>query len=380
MKREFRMKAAALAIAVGGLFGAALAEAQSANEIFVPVLVYRTGPYAPNGIPWADGFVDYLKLVNARDGGVNGVKIAFEECETGYATDRGVECYERLKSKHPVAFSPLSTGITYALTDKVYNDHIVLITAGYGRADSVDGAVFKWNFPMMGTYWDGADILVQHVKKKGSLKGKKIALVYHDSPYGKEPIPVLEELAKKEGFELIKLPVTHPGVEQKATWLQIRQQRPDYVFLWGWGVMNSTAIKEAIAVGYPRLQMYGVWWAAAEPDVLPAEMAAKGYNGGEQPADPQGHDQVPLRQGAGHRRQAGGGGAGPLQPGHALGDAHCRVDPRGAGQVRQARRHGRGSALGRRASHPRQGAHQGAGRRGDHAADAHLLHGPRRVA
>jgi branched-chain amino acid transport system substrate-binding protein len=178
-----------------------------------------------------------------------------------------------------VAFSPLSTGITYALTDKVPADHIVLVTAGYGRADSVDGSVFKWNFPMMGTYWDGADILVQHVKKKGPIKGKKIALVYHDSPYGKEPIPVLEELAKREGFELLKLPVTAPGVEQKSTWLQVRQQRPDYVFLWGWGVMNSTAIKEAISVSYPRLQIYGVWWAAAEPDVTPAEMAAKGYNG-----------------------------------------------------------------------------------------------------
>jgi branched-chain amino acid transport system substrate-binding protein len=68
-------------------------------------------------------------------------------------------------------------------------------------------------------------------------------------------------------------------VEQKATWLQIRQQRPDYVFLWGWGVMNSTSIKEAIAVSYPRLQMYGVWWSSAEPDVTPAEMASKGYNG-----------------------------------------------------------------------------------------------------
>jgi len=277
MKLAFRSKAgAALALAAGM---AAFDAAAQANEIFVPALVYRTGAYAPNGVPWADGFVDYLKLVNERDGGVNGIKIATEECETGYATDRGVECYERFKSRKPVAISPLSTGITYALTDKVPNDHIVLITAGYGRADSVDGAVFKWNFPMMGTYWDGADILVQHVKKKGSLKGKKIALVYHDSPYGKEPIPVLEELAKKEGFTLLKLPVTHPGVEQKATWLQIRQQRPDYVFLWGWGVMNSTAIKEAIAVSYSRSQIYGVWWAAAEPDVTPAEMAAKGYNG-----------------------------------------------------------------------------------------------------
>ncbi len=277
MKRNW--KVAAMALAAAGGLGAALDAAAQANEIFVPALVYRTGAYAPNGVPWADGFVDYLKLVNERDGGVNGVKIAYEECETGYATDRGVECYERFKSRKPVAFSPLSTGITYALTDKVDNDHIVLITAGYGRADSVDGSVFKWNFPMQGTYWDGADILVQHVKTKGPLKGKKIALVYHDSPYGKEPIPVLEALAKREGFTLLKLPVTHPGVEQKATWLQIRQQRPDYVFLWGWGVMNSTAIKEAISVSYPRLQMYGVWWAAAEPDVLPAEQAAKGYNG-----------------------------------------------------------------------------------------------------
>ena len=67
------------------------AQAQ-AKEQFVPVLSYRTGPYAPNGTPWANGFVDYLKLVNTK-GGINGVKIAYEECETGYDTARSVECY-----------------------------------------------------------------------------------------------------------------------------------------------------------------------------------------------------------------------------------------------------------------------------------------------
>jgi branched-chain amino acid transport system substrate-binding protein len=278
MKRWMQQMMLAGAVAAG-LAAAVPVAAQSDKEIYVPVLVYRTGAYAPNGVPWANGFVDYLKLVNARDGGVNGVKIAFDECETAYATDRGVECYERMKSKKPVGFNPLSTGITFALSEKVAADKTVLFTTGYGRSESVDGSVFAWNFPLMGTYWTAADILVQHVAKKGNLKGKKIALVYHDSPFGKEPIPVLEEHAKKHGFELVKLPVTHPGIEQKSQWLQIRQQRPDYVFLWGWGVMNSTAIKEAIAVSYPRLQMYAVWWAAAEPDVLPAEMAAKGYNG-----------------------------------------------------------------------------------------------------
>ena len=259
----------------------AMAGPAAADEMFVPMLTYRTGAYAPNGIPFTDGFSDYLKLVNQRDGGVNGIKLTFEECETEYKTDRSVECYERLKSKNPVAINPLSTGATFALTEKAPGDKIPLFTTGYGRADSADGSVFQWNFPLLGTYWDAADILVQHLakKEKGNLKGKKIALVYHDSPYGKEPIPLLEERAKVLGFELIKLPVTHPGVEQKATWLQIRQSRPDYVILWGWGVMNSAAIKEAVGVGYPRSKMYGVWWAAAEPDVLPAGDTAAGFNG-----------------------------------------------------------------------------------------------------
>ena len=275
---------ALIASAVAAALGSSAALAQ-AKEQFFPVLVYRTGAYAPNGVPYANGFVDYLKLINARDGGINGVKITWEECETGYATDRGVECYERLKGKGPTgatAFHPMSTGVTFALTDKSFNDKIPILTPGYGRADSADGTVFGWNFPLGGSYWSAADMLLQHVgKKEGGLdrlKGKKIALVYHDSPYGKEPIALLQERAKMHGYDLLLLPVTHPGVEQKATWLQIRQQRPDYVFLWGWGVMNSTSIKEAVATGYPREKMYGVWWSGAEPDVTPAGDGAKGYN------------------------------------------------------------------------------------------------------
>ncbi|GCL65722.1 ABC transporter substrate-binding protein [Pseudaquabacterium pictum] len=252
-----------------------------AKEQFFPLLVYRTGAYAPNGVPFANGMQDYLKYINAK-GGINGVKAAFEECETGYATDKGVECYERLKGKGATVFQPLSTGITFALTDKAPGDKIPLITAGYGRADSVDGLSFKWNFPLLGTYWTAADILIQHLAKKeggfDKLKGKKIALVYHDSPFGKEPIALLQERSKLHGFDLQLLPVAHPGVEQKATWLQVRQSRPDFLLLWGWGVMNSAALKEAVATGYPREKMYGVWWSGAEPDVKDVGANAKGYN------------------------------------------------------------------------------------------------------
>ena len=277
--RKFVLNASLLATAALSA-GAAMAQAK---EQFFPLLSYRTGAYAPNGIPWANGKQDYIKLINARDGGVNGVKLTFEECETNYATDRGVECYERLKSRPGVAlFDPQSTGITFALTDKAQADKIPLLTLGYGLSVAQDGLAFRYNFPLMGSYWTGADILIQHLAKKeggwDKLRGKKIALVYHDSPFGKEPIPLLQEREKMHGFQLSLIPVTAPGVEQKAAWLQVRQQRPDYVLLWGWGVMNSTSLKEAQATGYPRDKMYGVWWAGAEPDVKDVGEGAKGYN------------------------------------------------------------------------------------------------------
>jgi len=275
--------AATLAVAALAGVGTPSAAFAQAKEQFFPLLVYRTGAYAPNGTPWANGKQDYLKMINARDGGVNGVKLTWEECEYGYATDRGVECYERLKSHAGVAlFEPQSTGVTFALTDKAPGDKMPLLTVGYGLSAAQDGFAFKWNFPIMGSYWTGADIIMQTIAKKeggfDKLKGKKIALVYHDSPFGKEPIPLLQERAKLNGFELQLIPVTAPGAEQKAAWLQIRQSKPDYVLLWGWGIMNSTAIKEAQATGYPRDKMYGVWWAGAEPDVKDVGEGAKGYN------------------------------------------------------------------------------------------------------
>lgn len=281
MKRLNQALAAVL-VAAGGVMASGGAFAQ-ATEQYMPVLSYRTGPYAPNGVPIADGIVDYLKLVNER-GGINGVKLLIEECETGYDTARSVECYERLKSKNGGAtvIQPWSTGATFALTEKAPVDKVSLVTLGYGRSESADGLAFKWNFPLAGNYWVAADAIVQAIGKRegglAKLKGKKIAFIYHDSPYGKEPIPLLQERARMQGFDLQLLPVAAPGVEQKATWLQIRKDRPDYVIMWGFGVMNSTALKEAQATGYPRDKMYGSWWAGAEPDTRDVGEAAKGYN------------------------------------------------------------------------------------------------------
>ncbi len=280
---KLRQLTAAVLVAAAGIMAVATPAIAQEKVQFFPSLTGRTGPVAPNATPFANGYWDYMKLVNER-GGINGVKTLVEECETAYATDRGVECYERLKGKHGGAtvFQPLSTGITFALTEKVPGDKIPLITSGYGRSDSADGNMFKWNFPLIGHYWVAGDTVLQHVAKQAGgwdkLKGKKIGVVYHDSPFGKELLPIINERAAMHGFTILPFPVAAPGVEQGATWLQIRQQRPDYVVMQTWGVMTATAIKEAVAKGYPREQMFGTWWSGAEPDLKDVGAAAKGYS------------------------------------------------------------------------------------------------------
>lgn len=278
--RKFFIASAGAAVLAAPLL-AAPAMAQDAQ--YFPGLMYRSGPYAPNGIPFANGYADYLAMLNARDGGINGILTHYEECDTAYNNDRGVECYERLKDagpSEPAVWNPLSTGITYALIERAPGDGSPVLSMGYGRADATIGSVFPWVFTAPATYWAGADAIVQYIAEQegGSLQGKKLALVYHDSAYGREPIGTLQRLAEEEGYDLTLFPVAHPGLEQKATWLQIgRQLRPDWTIMWGWGVMNSTAIQEAAAVGYPMDRFIGIWWSGSEPDVRPAGSAAVGY-------------------------------------------------------------------------------------------------------
>jgi branched-chain amino acid transport system substrate-binding protein len=248
-------------------------------DLVVPNMSYRTGPYAPGGIPYADGFNDYFTLLNERDGGIGGEKVVTPECETAYNTEKGVECYEATKGSGALVYNPLSTGITYQLIPKVSADKIPLYTPGYGRTSAANGKVFEWVFNYPANYWDGASVAIKYLLEQngGDLNGKKIALVYHNSAYGKEPIRTLTELSKKHGFTLVEVPVDHPGQEQKSQWLQIRRDKPDYVLMWGWGVMNAVAIQEAANIKFPMENFIGIWWSGSENDVLPAGDGANGY-------------------------------------------------------------------------------------------------------
>lgn len=219
-----------------------------ADEQYFPLQSYRVGPYAAGGTGFFGGFIDYLNLINTRDGGVNGVKLTWNECETQYEVDRAVECYGRQWS-HPAvaAWNPLSVGIAYAMIDRITTDRAPLITVNHGRTDSTDGRVFPYVFPLLLNPYSETSGIINYVASKlggvDALRGHKIVVLYHGSPCGKETIPIYDLLARKFGFEVQQIEVPHPGNEQQAQWLTIRRAKPDYVVLRGWGVMNPVALK-----------------------------------------------------------------------------------------------------------------------------------------
>jgi len=257
----------------------------AANQQFFPLATYRVGAYASSGIPVWAGMIDYLRYINEVEGGINGVKLVWQECETEWTAEKGIECYERFKNGldgAPVAiYSPNGAPAAYALAAKAEADKIPLITLGYGRTEATDGRVFPYNFPVMLTFYSEASAFINYVAEReggfDKLKGKKIATVYHDSAYGRETQGPLALLAQKYGFENIQIPVADPGNEQAAQWRQVRQVKPDWVFLRTWGVSTPVAIKTAARFGFPVDRIVGDIWASSNEDVLPAGEAGKGY-------------------------------------------------------------------------------------------------------
>ncbi|APH54786.1 Leucine-, isoleucine-, valine-, threonine-, and alanine-binding protein [Granulibacter bethesdensis] len=281
MKKSSFVRSAVAILALGT--GLASSFPAWADEQYFPLQTYRVGPYAAGGTGGAGGYIDYLTLINERDGGVNGVKLTWSECETGYIVEKGIECYERLKNHQPppTAWNPMSVGIAYAMLERVAKDKVPMLTINHGRTDTTDGAVFPYVFPLQLNPWSETSAIINYIGQRlggaDKLKGAKIAVLYHGSPYGKETIPIFALLAKKFGFSVTEIEVPDPGSEQQSQWLQIQRLKPDFVVLRGWGVMNPVALRTAVQTGYPVDHVIGNVWSNSEEDVRPAGDAAKGY-------------------------------------------------------------------------------------------------------
>ncbi|WP_182085298.1 ABC transporter substrate-binding protein [Aureimonas sp. ME7] len=270
----------------GTVLGSAAPSFADGVTQYVPLPTYRVGAYASSGELWWAGERDYFRYINEVEGGIEGVKLDYEEFETEWSPDRTVEVYERVKAGKngsPLAFFfTHGTPATYALLEKAAADRIPLIDPAGGKTESVDGSVFPYAFPLLFSYYSQASTGINYIAEReggfDKLKGKKIVTLYHDSAYGRASQPAVELLAEKYGFENIQIPVADPGNEQSPQWRQIREAKPDWIFLRTWGVSTVVALKTAQRFGFPADHIIGDVWAGSESDVMPAGTAAVGYS------------------------------------------------------------------------------------------------------
>ena len=200
------------------------------SQQFLPILSYRVGPVRGRR----------FRLLRRRDrlldagqhaGGINGVKLTWEECETEYNASKGVECYERLKKKNGGATTvePLSTGIAYGLFDRVAQDKIPMTTFGYGLASSADGRVYPWVFPLGTTYWDQMAAMIAYLGQKvgglDKLKGKKIAFRTTSPRTARSRSPCSTRSPRRSASRRSRFRSRRPGQTQESQWLQVSGRR-----------------------------------------------------------------------------------------------------------------------------------------------------------
>ena len=357
---------------VNAALGCALALALAApafaeDSIYVPLFTYRTGPFAGSGTPIADGMHDYLTMLNERDGGIGGVKLVVDECETGYDTKKGLECYDTVKPKNPVIVNPWSTGITLALIPKASVDKIPILSMAYGLSAAARGDVFPWMFNPPVTYWDGASEILKYLGGGSidGLKGKTIGYLYFDAAFGREALPFFQAEAKSAGFDLKLYPVAPADMQnQSSKWLDVRRDKPDFLIMYGWGAMNAAAIKEAVKAQFPDGEVRLDLVAGRRRRPASAGDARQGLQGAQLAWRRRRLSRLRRHQEAGHRRRQEPG-AGRRIRRHALRsrrlqfDADRRGDRSGAEGDRQEGRHRRGRAPRAREHRSRRRAAEG---------------------
>jgi branched-chain amino acid transport system substrate-binding protein len=269
-----------LALAVGVTFsGTAMA---ADKELVIGDQCDRTGATQIVGTVLCPAMQDYYKLVNSK-GGVDGWTIRGDEIDNGYKVPEGIEAYERQKQMGVVMMTLYGTPQTVALNQRLEQDHMPTTSPGFGISAAADGARFPYLFPIAATYWSQGAAAIKFAKDNlgGDLKDKKIAYIYYDNPAGKEPLAIINDLQKTEGFELRTFAVPPPGVELGAQILDITQRfHPDFVIAHLFGRSPSVLIKGLKGAGFPLSKVVGLVWASAEADILAAGgwAVAEGYN------------------------------------------------------------------------------------------------------
>jgi branched-chain amino acid transport system substrate-binding protein len=260
--------------------GAPAAEAKA--EIKVGAIFDLTGPTSDVGTPYSQGIVDYVKWLN-DNGGLDGHTVNLISQDYQYKVDQAEQLYSQfVNQENVVAFMGWGTGDTEALRSRIAADKIPFMSASY----SANLAVIEeapYNFLVGTTYSDQMIIALQWAlqdwAEKGNEGAPKVAVLHHNSPFGKSPVPDGEAFAADNGIEFTAIAMPSGATDLTPELSQVQSFGGNYIIIQNVSSPAALLLKDAKRLGMEDVQVVCLNWCADENLINLAGDAAEGVVG-----------------------------------------------------------------------------------------------------
>ena len=256
---------------------AAHAQATS-EEIVIGGSIPMTGVFSFAGIGINAGISDYVKIVNDA-GGVKGRKIKYVPEDTGYKVDVSVATFKKITSQNKVnLYYGDSTGFSKTINPELERNGNIMMAGASFATELNDPVKYPNQFLVGPDYTEMFGILLNHIAKE--KPGAKVAFVYSDSEFGRDPIDSSEALAKKLGLTVaIKIMTQAGSVDVSGEVIKLRRAAPDYTIFHGYIL---APIPEFITQGKQQgmtTKWMGTFWTMDSSTVMKMGEAGDGFMG-----------------------------------------------------------------------------------------------------
>jgi len=269
----------AIAAATGLALAPKVAFTQSAGEdIVIGGSIPMTGVFAFAGIGIHAGIQDYVKIVN-DGGGIQGRKLRYVPEDTAYKVDASVAAFKKITSQEKVnLYYGDSTAFAKTINPELERMGSILMAGASFASEINDPKKYPHQFLVGPDYTEMFGILLRYIAK--AKPGAKVAFVYSDSEFGRDPIEKSREAAKKLGLTVSGEIMTPPGsVDVSAEVIKLRRAAPDYTIFHGYVLAPIPEfIGQARQMGM-KSQFMGTFWTMDNSMVMKMGEAAEGFMG-----------------------------------------------------------------------------------------------------
>ncbi len=266
--------------AAAGTFTAmpGIVRAQGAKDIVLGGSIPMTGVFGFAGIGVNDALNDIVKITN-EGGGIEGRMLRYLPEDTAYKVDASVAAFNRITGQHDVnLYYGDSTAFSKTINPELERNGRILMAGASFATELNDPQKFPLQFMAGPDYTEMFGVLLRYIAN--AKPGAKVAYVYSDTEFGRDPIKSSETLAGKLGLNVVQTIVTPPGsVDVSTEVLKLRRSAPDYTIFHGYVMAPIPEfITQAKQMGI-KSEFMGTFWSMDNGLVQRMGDVAEGFMG-----------------------------------------------------------------------------------------------------